>query len=252
MFCINVHHRRVFSWCPQDRIRSGRSNLRWQKHPLHHLILIFRTTRCPPCSQFAVAVQQMAEKLETLQEACFGTKSTVIDFCEGAILNVGSFHSEVVIVTYALIRIHIRNKLTIIYRCYRGTADFTVEHTVHHHRLKIVGCGSDIIITHNTACITTSIHIGITEAVDHARTTVKQTNYTTHIATTCDRTTTIRNRGITFIIGHRSTVSCQHTTIIDAGITLCLGTDGTDISTTADIHIIQNHILDNSTISISH
>ena len=114
-----------------------------------------------------MAVQHVAEELKALKEACLCAKGTVIDFSYCCILNIRGFEAEIVVVTNTCILTNICNNLTIVYRSYRRTTNFTVEHTVHHHCFEVRCSSSYIIIAYDTTHMTSSGDIGITIAVDN-------------------------------------------------------------------------------------
>ena len=70
MVCIDIHNGWVFVRGLKDREWDETSYLRWLQYPLHHLVLVVTTICCPPCSQFTITIQHMAEELKALQKTC--------------------------------------------------------------------------------------------------------------------------------------------------------------------------------------
>ena len=125
----------------QNRVGGGGAYLRWLQLPLHHLVLVLDVARGPPCRQFAVTVEQVAEELETLQVACLGHQSTV-SVAKLLLGNIRSFSTKEVIVAHALVVINIGDDLSVVDRSLTVAigGDVAIEHAVHHHGTYVSGC----------------------------------------------------------------------------------------------------------------
>ena len=183
---IDVNHRGIFALLHQYGVGVVGADAVGQQHPLEHLALAIGTCGPPTC-QLAVAVEQVAEELEALQKAVFGTQGAVVSDTFG--LHVWGFQTEIVVITHASIAC-IRDDCAAIDGGYCGTTcDVAIEHAVHHHGLLVVvgRSRSLIIVTNNTSNIGSSRDIGIAVTIDNTSCPVEQAHQASRVARTTYR-----------------------------------------------------------------
>ena len=163
---IDVHHRGVLALLHQHGIGMVGADAVGQQHPFQHIAAAIGACG-PPACQLALAVEEVAEELETLQETVLGAQGAVVG--DTRRLHIGGFEAEIVEVAHAVVARVADDFTTINGRYGRAACDVAIEHTGEDHRLLIVvgGGGGLVVVTHDAADVGAAGDGGVGVAVDH-------------------------------------------------------------------------------------